>query len=297
MRQETCRGSCHVPLPVPCAVPVRRALLRRPGRAAQVVRGVDQRDVRERLREVADQARRPACRTPRRAARRRCAARAAARTAVARRPGGRSARRRRPARSCRPGMRPRPPAGRRRPSSGRSGSRKPSTNRWRSTAAIVPRTRGSSGGRKPTVGSSSRLASSSFEPYDCTKLPSSASKPRAQTSVVDRLAQRAPVDRAGPSSPNASTARMPRSKRHPRHHLGVGEVPRLAAHLPDALSRAAARPSRGARAARAETPSPRRGGRGRRGAPDAARPSPRRTRRAAAGRARRCRSAPAVDSS
>ena len=43
-------------------------------------------------------------------------------------------------------------------------STKPSRIRCRSTAASVPRTRGSSGGRKPTDGNSRMLASSIFEP-------------------------------------------------------------------------------------------------------------------------------------
>src|SRR5436190_1028244 len=48
-------------------------------------------------------------------------------------------------------------------------------------ASTVPRTRGSVAGRKPTSGISSRLASSRFVPYACTKEPSSGSNPWRQT--------------------------------------------------------------------------------------------------------------------
>ena len=41
---------------------------------------------------------------------------------------------------------------------------------------------GSDGGRNPTIGRRSRLASSSRDPYDCTKVPRSRSNPRSQTS-------------------------------------------------------------------------------------------------------------------
>ena len=49
----------------------------------------------------------------------------------------------------------------------------------------------------------------------------------------------------GPSRPNCSTALTARSKRHPGHHLRVGEVPPRPAHLPDALVRLAPVSTRG----------------------------------------------------
>ena len=52
-----------------------------------------------------------------------------------------------------------------------SGGAYPDAVRRRSTAATVPKMRGSSGGRNPTSGISSRLASSSRPPKYCTKLP------------------------------------------------------------------------------------------------------------------------------
>ncbi len=85
----------------------------RPSRAvgqvvpAQPAGGVDERDVGEGLGEVADQALRPPGRTPRRAGRRRCAARAGARRARGRRRRGRSCAGSRPARTSRRGTRPR----------------------------------------------------------------------------------------------------------------------------------------------------------------------------------------------
>ena len=91
----------------------------------------------------------------------------------------------------------------------------------------------SSAGRKPTSGISSRLASSRFEPYDCTNDPSSGSKPLAQTSawISSRIARQL-VDRpvASPLLGRADRA----VERHPRHHLRMREVPVRAADLPDA---------------------------------------------------------------
>jgi hypothetical protein len=58
----------------------------------------------------------------------------------------------------------------------------PSRTSSRSIAAIVPATRGSVAAKNPTTGISSKLASMTGEPYDCVKLPSTGSYPRAQTS-------------------------------------------------------------------------------------------------------------------
>src|ERR1700760_3552905 len=65
-------------------------------------------------------------------------------------------------------------------------------------------------GRKPTSGSMSRLASSSFEPYDCVKEPSSASNPCSQTSrwISSRTTRQRST---GPSNPCSSTVRTARS--------------------------------------------------------------------------------------
>ena len=73
-------------------------------------------DVRERLREVAEEALRRRGRIPRRAGRRRWRGRPGARTARAPRPSGPAGTGCRRARSCRRGTRPRPAAGRRRDS-------------------------------------------------------------------------------------------------------------------------------------------------------------------------------------
>ena len=75
---------------------------------------------------------------------------------------------------------------------------------------MVPLMRGSSTGRKPTLGISSRLASSSFDPKYCTKLPSSRSKPCAQ--VVSQISSRILRQRStGPSKPNISALLIARS--------------------------------------------------------------------------------------
>ena len=65
-------------------------------------------------------------------------------------------------------------------------------------------------GRKPTSGSSNRLASSSGEPYDCVNEPRSASKPCSHTSAW--ISSRSARQRStGPSSPWSSTERTARS--------------------------------------------------------------------------------------
>ena len=50
-------------------------------------------------------------------------------------------------------------------------------------AVMVPTTRGSSGGRKPTSGIRSKLASSCVPPYACTNELIDALKPFSQTAV------------------------------------------------------------------------------------------------------------------
>ena len=141
---------------------------------AQVVRGVDQRDVRERLRKVARPAGALAGRTPPRAGRRRCAAPAAARTA-------------RRASSMRPeqhvGVGQPEAAGeerafaRRQPVVGRAACRSAARSRpragRRSIASTVPRMRGSSAAESRSAAAAAGSRRAAREPYDCTKLPSS----------------------------------------------------------------------------------------------------------------------------
>ena len=66
------------------------------------------------------------------------------------------------------------------------------------------------GGRKPTSGIVSRLASSRFEPYDCVNEFSSTSNPFSSTSrwISARVSRHVS---AGPARPNRSTAWTPRS--------------------------------------------------------------------------------------
>src|SRR4029453_285499 len=90
------------------------------------------------------------------------------------------------------------------------------------TAATVPRMRGSSGGRNPTSGKSSRLASSSEPPYDCVNDPSASLHALPHTSTVV-----SPRTRPPPRGPPADPA--------PRQDLGVGEVPPPAPYLPDSF--------------------------------------------------------------
>ena len=158
---------------------------------------------------------------------------------------------------------------------------------------------GRSAGRKPTSGISSRLASSCFDAVGLDEGARARRRsPCAQTSRVDRVAQRRASGRPGPRRPNCSTALTARSKATQAITLEWVKCRRGAAHLPDALVGLAARSSRGARAARAAALQ----ALARRLEPAAAglvaaRPSPRRRRRAGAGRRRRCRSAPAREPS
>ena len=179
----------------------------------EVEGGVHEREVRERLREVPEQPPAPAGRTPRTAGRGRCRGRPAARRARAPRRGGRAARSSRTARTSTAGTRLRRAAARRRRVARACGS----GARIRPGAALArpPRSfRGSArsvAGRKPTSGNSRRLASSSFEPYDCVKEPSSASNPRSQTSCMDLVRAPRASGRPGPRSPCSSTVRTARS--------------------------------------------------------------------------------------
>ena len=144
-------GAMPVP-PAAAAVVAARASL-------QVERGLDQRHVAERLREVADLPRVPRvvllAEQPDVVAQRQQPLEQLPR----RRRSGRSCAARSPARSCRPGTRPRSRSGRRRRPgrprrrrAGCTGSTRPSliSSRW--MVSTVDTTRGSSGGRKPDLG-------------------------------------------------------------------------------------------------------------------------------------------------
>ena len=162
--------------------------------------------------------------------------------------------------------------------------------------STVPRTRGSLGGRKPTSGIISRLASRSVAAVGLHEgvargVEAAWRRPRRGS----RRAARASAS-TRPVEPEALDVLDRAVERHPRHHLRVGEVPPRAAHLPDALVRLASRPSRGSsmqlRAGRARRR--RSAGKPARRADVEARPSPRRRRRAGTARGRRCRCAPAA---
>ena len=224
---------------------------------AEIERGVDQRDVREGLREVADQPARRAVvflgQQPDVVAQRQqpleqrsrlrpavCRMKASASQKLQARnapsPGGSpssavlgvvaqhepvdAAARARSPRPCRAR------AGRRaagsRPSAAAAGSRRAACCR---RTARSCRARGRSRARRPRRGSASRSA--------------------RQRST-------------GPSSPKASALADRAVERDPGHHLGVGEVPRPAAHLPDALVRLAPDRLEVLERARAATPSLRR---------------------------------------
>ena len=126
-----------------------------------------------------------------------------------------------------------------------------------------------------------------------TKLPSSSSKPRSQTSswMRSRISRQRST---GPGSSYSSALLMARSKATQAIALEWVKCWRPAAHLPDALVAARARFFPDARGIRAASPSRPRWRRARLAAPDAARPSPRRKYRAATGCARHCRCAPAA---
>ena len=105
-------------------------------------------------------------RIPRSAGRRRCAAPAAARTARAPPSSGRAGHRRRPARSCRPGTRPRPAAGRPRLAPCRSAarSRRPAAALDRRDGADARAGRRAAGSRPPAAAAGWRRAASSHRP-------------------------------------------------------------------------------------------------------------------------------------
>ena len=201
-----------------------------------LVRGVGEREMGERLREVARTSA-PSGRIPRPAGRRRCATPAGARTA----PRASSL-----AALQGIGLGQPEAADQERALAGRQAVLRlwrvvaqheaVRASSSRSIASTVPRTRGSSAGRKPTIGISSVLASSRCEPNAWTKAPRSRSKPRAQTSAW--ISSRSSRQRStGPSRPNCSTALTAAVEGDPGHHLRVHEVLAAAAHLPDALVR------------------------------------------------------------
>ena len=75
---------------------------------------------------------------------------------------------------------------------------------------MVPVTRGSWGGKKPTVGMRSALASSFADPYAWVNAPKWGSKPFSQTSlqISSRMARHLSI---GPSRSNFSALRILRS--------------------------------------------------------------------------------------
>ena len=124
---------------------------------------IDERHVRERLRKIAHQALGVRCRIPRRAARRRCAVPAAAQMSLRRRRDARAWRNCRPAKTCRAKTPLRPAAGRR--------CRAASDSEHEPVAHQLALDGGDGaaharvvGGKKPTSGIISRLASSSLAP-------------------------------------------------------------------------------------------------------------------------------------
>ena len=229
------------------------ALLGRFFGAGQIERRVDQRDVREGLRKIAEQALGARVVFFARAARRRCRGRPAARTGARRRRAGRAADTRRRARSCRAGTRLRRPAGR----PARGACRSAARARRRAGPARSPRrcrdSAGRRGLRKPIGASSSRLASRSLRAIDRMKLLRSASQPWAQTSSWISVAQFAPVlDRARQAEHLGALDRA--IERHPGHHLRIGEVHAARCAPPRCRGRARARFLRGDRAARSARP-------------------------------------------
>ena len=105
----------------------------------------------------------------------------------------------------------------------------------RSIAATVPRTRGSSGGRKPTSGHRSRLASSSLLPKHCMKVLRACRSPacRSRVHVVANL------------SPTVQRCLQFESlciahhaiESDPGHDLGMGEMAAATPHFPDSIVR------------------------------------------------------------
>src|SRR5690242_17834224 len=95
--------------------------------------------------------------------------------------------------------------------------------------------RASVAGRNPTSGSSRRLASSSFDPYDCVNEPSSESTPRSPTSRW--LSSRASPHWDRPHPPVLLDRPSRAIECHPGHGLGVDEVATSAADLPDPVVR------------------------------------------------------------
>ena len=196
-----------------------------PAREAQVHRrrhvgrdvegGVHEREVRERLREVAEQPL-DRGRTPRRAGRRRCArsrSRSNSCTRLVVSPEQRVAvgepERARQERAL---------AGRQAVDAALLAAVAEDEAVVRGARARSPRPcramRGSVAGRKPTSGISSRLASSSFESYDCVKEPSFVVEAAVADLGVDLVADRAPaVD--GPVEPVAPRPFAPRGRTRP----------------------------------------------------------------------------------
>ena len=216
---------------------MRRALLRwRRCLPSEVVRGVDERDVGERLREVAEQPVRRAGRTPRQQADVVAQRRAAARTAPRPRRGGPAARGCRPARTCRPGTRPRRAAGRRRSRPRRVDSGDEAVVHElaldRLDGAEHPRVVGGQEAdeRDHQQAGVESLRAVGLHEGVALGVEAAARRPRAW--ISSRIARQR-VD--GPVEPEPLDRLDRAVERDPGHHLRVGEVPARAAHLPDAL--------------------------------------------------------------
>ena len=147
-----------------------RAQARRALPGAEAMRRIDEREMRERLGEVAKLATAVRIVFLRQQARRRCATPTGARIKRAPRRTARAAHNCRPARSCRREKRLPRAASRRPRFRCRSASQIRREGACVRLAATVPWTRGSSGGKKPTMGMSSRLASSVASPNDWTNV-------------------------------------------------------------------------------------------------------------------------------
>ena len=259
--------------------------------------GVDQADVAERLRGVADLAAGGRGRTPRRAGRRRCAGRAAARTA-ARLAGAAACRAaRRPARRCRPGTRPRRRAARRRRRRRRAGS---AAGSRRGTAPGRPRrrcrrTRGSSHGQEADPRDQQQRG---VQPARAVELGEGVPVGVETLARRRRRGSSCAAAATGPPGRRGRTARTACDRpvdADPGHHLGVHEVPPRRRGPPTGRCPArASAPSRKSSSARC-TPHASVGARtGRPRGRGAARRAPRPTRRAGTGRRRRCRPGPAA---
>ena len=207
--------------------------------------------MRERLREVAEQA-----------ARRRGSYSSASRPTSLRRREQRSksaaprraapaARACRPARTCRAGTRPRPAAGRRRAGVGRVAVHEAVASRaarWISLDRADMRGSSAAGSRPAASSAGWRRASRAVVLHERVQ-----ARRRSPSRRPRRGSRRGSRASARPGPRGRTLDGLDRAvERHPGHHLRVREVPARAAHLPDAFVRLASRPSRDTRISAAE---------------------------------------------